>query len=74
MKEYDENNGGALTISNNSANSLIPLPFQKTGRRSGLQSHNMMLSGHDSTVYSLCFDGTGQNICSAGMDSKICTY
>jgi len=45
--------------------------FQTSLRRSGLQAPNMLLSGHESAIFSLCFDSAGKNICSGSMDSKI---
>ena len=51
--------------------SLISLQ-QKSQRTSNLSAPNMLLSGHESAIYSICFDSTGKSLCSGSMDSNIC--
>jgi WD40 repeat protein len=64
----------ALVLSEpiSSALALLPGSDNKSNRRSGLQDMNMMLSGHEGAVFSLCFDSTGNNLASSSVDSKIC--
>lgn len=55
-----------------SALALLPGSNIKSNRRSGLQDMNMMLSGHEGAIFSLCFDSTGNNLASSSFDTKIC--
>lgn len=67
----EESSALVLSEPMSSALSLLPNPDAKTSRRSQLQEMNLVLTGHESAVLSICFDSTGKNIASGSMDHTI---
>lgn len=72
IKPINEVNGTLVTISNpmNSALTLLN-SNNKILRRSNLKEMNMMLSGHEGAIFSICFGENGNHLASSSMDGNI---
>mmetsp|Transcript_12010 Transcript_12010/g.12069 ORF Transcript_12010/g.12069 Transcript_12010/m.12069 type:complete len:359 (-) Transcript_12010:115-1191(-) len=65
---YDE---GALVELPKGSSDLALTNVNKEKRVSGLQAPTMLLTGHESAIYSIDFDPSGQHIASASFDRQI---
>jgi WD40 repeat protein len=52
-------------------NQLTFLPSHKRKVKSHLAAPEITLSGHDGAIYSICFDPSGNHLCSSSMDRQI---